>query len=143
MAAFFYGGLKQMRQRRKIMRTEDYIEMRKLLRQLVAIALADTSAYRDDSLAQRGPASHGNVLQRCNLTVQTRVRRFAHAARHVNQDIGFLNGVDHKTAEAFEHARNTFGVMLVHLASEGTDAKGHIHEWGVHKGIVPIESRMK
>ena len=54
-----------------------------------------------------------------------------------------LNGVDHKTTEAFEHARNTFGVMLVHLASEGTDAKGHIHEWGVHKGMVPIESRMK
>ena len=32
--------------------------------------------------------------------------------------------------------------MLVHLASEGADAKSHIHEWGMHKDIVPIESRI-
>ena len=32
--------------------------------------------------------------------------------------------------------------MLVHLASEGADAKSHIHEWCVHMDIVPIESRI-
>lgn len=131
-----------MRQRCQIVRAEDHIKMRELFRQLIAIALADASTYRYNPLAQRGPASHGDVLQRCNLTVQTSICRFTHAARHVNQDIGFLHGVDHKAAETFEHARNTFGVMLVHLASEGPDAKSHIHEWGMHKDTVPIESRI-
>ena len=32
--------------------------------------------------------------------------------------------------------------MLVHLASEGADAKSHIHEWSMHKDTVPIESRI-
>ena len=124
------------------MRSENHIEMRELFRQLIAVALSDAASHRNDTLAQWRTASHGYVLQGGDLTVQARICRLAHAACHVYQYVSFLNGVHHKAAKTLEHTRNAFGVVFVHLASEGADAKGHIHEGSLHKDMVPIVLRM-
>ena len=124
------------------MRSENHIEMRELLRQLIAVTLSDATSHRNDALAQRRTASHGYVLQGGNLTIQARICRFAHAACHVDQYVSFLYGVHHKSAKTLEHTCNAFGVVFVHLTSEGADAKGHIHEGSLHKDMIPIVLRM-
>ena len=77
------------------MRSENHIEMRELLRQLIAVALADAASHCNDALAQRRTGSYGYVLQGSNLAVQTRICRLAHAACHIDQYVGFLYGVHH------------------------------------------------
>ena len=58
-----------------------------------------------------------------DLTIEVRVGLLADAARHEDDDIGFLNGFYHECSERFEHARYALGIVFIHLASEGVDAE--------------------
>lgn len=135
MPAFLDNALQQAWKARKVMRAENDIEMRKLLGQLFPIALADAAADGDDPLRKRGIGAQGDVLHRRHLTVKPRVRRLANAAGHVDEDIGLFDGFDHKRAETLEHSGDSLGIVLVHLASEGADAKRHIGEGSLHGSL--------
>jgi hypothetical protein len=62
------------------------------------------------------------------LSAQAHIGSLAHAARHENDNIGFFNGLDMTRPKRLEHAHDTFGIVLVHLASERMDAETQIVE---------------
>ena len=114
------------------MGAEHDIEVRQLLGELLAVALADATPYRDIALVERRALAHGDILHGGHLPVEARIGRLAYAARQKHNDIGLLDGGDGQRAQSFQHAGYALGIVLVHLAAESMDAEGGPFEMSAH-----------
>ena len=132
MAALGERRLEQARQRAQVVGAEHDVEVGQLVGELLAVALADAAAYGDDALRERRARAQRDVLEGSHLAVEARVRRFAHAAGHERHDVGLFDGFNGKRAQAFQHAGDALGIVLVHLASERADAERQVREWCMH-----------
>ena len=100
--------------------------MRQLFHELRAVALADAAANAHDALVELATLRKRNVLHRGDLAHKARIGGFAHAARHEYDDFRFFELGHLNRAERFEHARDSLGIVFVHLATENLQEKGLI-----------------
>ena len=118
--------LNEARQAIDVLRAEYHVNMRQLFHELRAVALADAAANAHDALVELATLRKRNVLHRGDLAHKARIGGFAHAARHEYDDFRFFELGHLNRAERFEHARDSLGIVFVHLATENLQEKGLI-----------------
>ena len=79
-----------------------------LLDQMLTLMLSDTTSYANNALFEVGMSRKLYVLKRSNLAFKTCFCCCTHAARHVNDDLGFFDRIDTARTFSFEHANDAF-----------------------------------
>ena len=122
----------EARQTINILRAEYHVNMGQLFHELRAVALADAAANAHDALVELTALRKWNVLHRGDLAHKASIGGFAHATRHEYDDFRFFELGHLNRAERFEHACDSLGIVLVHLATENLQEKGFIGNWRQH-----------
>ena len=103
------------------MGTKNDVDVIDVGKQPLAVALGDTAADGNYTLARR---RRRQALARIALSVQTGIGSLTHTTRHEDNDVGVLGIKRHQAAIRIEQTAYTLRVMLIHLTAKGANKVG-------------------
>ncbi len=118
-AAGLGGARDERRQPAHVVRAKDYVHVREVGQQRLAVALSDATPDSDDHV--RIVAGLGG-LERRHVAAEALLGTLAHGTGVEDDDVGDLGGCRlYQSEVALKHAGYALGIVLVHLAAEGAD----------------------
>ena len=97
------------------MRSKDNVDIVKIGKQALSVALGNTATNGDNAFARR---CRRKALARKALPIEPCISSLAHTARHKDNDIGFFGSSHFKAATRIQKTAHALRIVHVHLAAK-------------------------